>query len=112
MLNKTTYSIVGDLFTMNLHEILDGAINLPNVDCTFSYVWDYSNNIGLAHLVTIGSNEVNITLHPTFSRNSLIFKTTNCDKVIFIDNTLVCVENVKLNVNFNNEIENAYIEIN
>lgn len=54
--------------TAVLNEVLSktiaGTTVLPDAKCEFNYHWDFEENRGIAHLLTVDGADVNIVLHP------------------------------------------------
>lgn len=51
-------------FNSTLSNTLKGSPVISNATCEFEYNWDFSKNMGLAHLISIDNCNFNITLHP------------------------------------------------
>lgn len=60
-------------FELILSETLEGTTVLSDAKCVFNYHWDFKENRGIAHLLDLDGNSVNIVLHPLGIKGILAF---------------------------------------
>ncbi|AWM12793.1 hypothetical protein DI487_02175 [Flavobacterium sediminis] len=99
-------------FNLTLDQTIKGTPVLTNPDCSFSYDWDFSKNMGLALLESIENTELNLTLHPLGIAGVLAFMSDISPLSVTIDGKDVVIFRVILDIDLVSGTKKAAIMFN
>lgn len=100
-------------FTLTLSKLLQGASPvIANAKCEFTYIWDFTKNMGLAHLISIDNCAVNITLHPLGIAGTLDFMSDIPPTNYVINGQRVVLNRIILDINLANNARSGAIMFN
>lgn len=100
-------------FTAVLSKLYSGSSPvIANAKCEFSYNWDFSKNMGLAHLISIDGCVQNITLHPIGIAGMLGFMSDIPPTPVVINGQRVVLYRIILDIYLNDGERAAAIMFN
>jgi hypothetical protein len=102
-----------DTFTVVLNQVVGGGSPvLKDAKCTYSYIWNFKKNMGLAHLQAINGTPVDITLHPLGIKGILGFMSDIPPTPVMIDGKQVVLYRVILDIYLSDGVKAAAIMFN